>query len=846
MRRSHLQLLTLCSVCVLALVALAPLPTISAHAKEKDADRIKALPAKYQAWLEEVDVLISKEEKAAFLELKEDYHRDAFIARFWKARDPFLDTARNEFRDRFEQTVALARTTFGDLKEERARMMLLNGEPGEVRKVQCPTVLWPTEIWAYAGSDRVSYQFFLVFYRKWGAGRYTLWRPIEGLQELFQEPMGAGGTGGRNLLAQIRDRCYRGDEVAAILGSMIAQGALGYETTLAEATEKPPPPEGEWVSTFEAYSTDLPAGAASLPATLEVLYPGRRQNRTAVEGVITVPLADAGQAALADYRSYNFVLTGEVLAGTELFDSFRYKFDLPVGEAAGASYPLVFQRYLRPGSYRLVVKLEDLNGKKFFRSDRALEVPEVGEAPPPAPDPDTARILAEANAVLATGETTLAIVEPQGELLSGMRRIDTLVTGSGIARVTFRLDGREVLTKKVPPYSVELDLGSLPRPRTLEASAYDASGHELASDRALINATPHRFAVRLTEPRRGATYKGSLVARAEVEVPEGRSIERVEFFLNETRVATLYQQPFEQPIVLPDNEPLAYVQAVAYLPDGNSTQDLVFVNAPDLLEEIDIQFVELYTTALDRDGRPSLGLEEGSFRVFEDGAPQEIRRFEVVRDLPIHATVLLDVSGSMEDSLDQTREAALGFFQQILEPKDRAALVTFNDRPTLEVKFTNEVTALAGGLAGLKAERGTGLYDSLIFSLYYFNGIKGQRALLVLSDGKDESSRFKYEDALEYARRAGVTIYSIGLSLPKGEARRELAHFADQTGGRAYFLDSAAELPAIYAAIEEELRSQYLIAYQSTNTSKEATFRSVEVKIEKAGFEAKTIRGYYP
>lgn len=838
--------LSLSALATLAVLGLALATALPARAKEKDADLVKALPAKYQTWLEEVDVLISKEEKASFLELREDYHRDAFIERFWKARDPYPDTARNEFRDRYQETVAHARATYSDLKEERARMLLLNGEPADVRAVQCSTLLWPIELWIYAGSDRVRSDFFLVFYRKWGGGRFVLWRPIEGLEQLFQDQMGGQSPGANALLRMIYDRCYRGDEVAGILGSIVSQGAMGYEMLLAEVTEKPDPPESEWVSTFEAYSTDLPQGAATLPARVEVLFPGRRQNRTAVEGVVTVPLAEAGQAALADFRSYNFVLTGEVLAGSELFDSFRYKFDVPVPEAGGESLPLVFQRYLRPGSYRLVVKLEDLNSKKFFRADLPLTVPAVGETPPPPPDAETARLLAEANAVLAMGETTLQIIEPQGELLSGMRRIDTLVTGSDITRVTFRLDGREVLIKKTPPYSVELDLGSLPRPRTLEAFAYDASGRELASDRVIVNATPHRFSVRLAEPRRGVTYKGSLVARAEVEVPEGRSVERVEFFLNETRVATLYQPPFEQPIVLPENEPLAYVQAVVYLPDGNSTQDLVFVNAPDLLEEIDIQFVELYTTALDRDGRPSLGVEEKDFRVFEDGVAQEIRRFEVVRDLPIHTAVVLDVSGSMEESLSQAREAALGFFQQILTPKDRAALVTFNDRPTLNVKFTNEVNALAGGLAGLKAERGTALYDSLIFGLYYFNGIKGQRALLLLSDGKDESSRFKYEDALEYARRAGVTIYAIGLELPKGEARRELSHFTDATGGRAYFLDSVAGLPAIYAAIEEELRSQYLIAYQSGNTAKSTAFRALEVKVERPGFEAKTIRGYYP
>ena len=167
---------------------------------------------------------------------------------------------------------------------------------------------------------------------------------------------------------------------------------------------------------------------------------------------------------------------------------------------------------------------------------------------------------------------------------------------------------------------------------------------------------------------------------------------------------------------------------------------------------------------LDRDGHPVDGLTKADFAVAEDGVKQDVVRFEQVRDLPIHAATLIDISASMEESLGDAKSAALSFFQQAIHPKDRAAVVTFNDRPNLAVKFTNDVNELAAGLAGLKAERGTALYDSLIFALYYFNGIKGQRALLVLSDGKDESSRFSYEQTLEYARRAGVTIYTVALA----------------------------------------------------------------------------------
>ena len=199
--------------------------------------------------------------------------------------------------------------------------------------------------------------------------------------------------------------------------------------------------------------------------------------------------------------------------------------------------------------------------------------------------------------------------------------------------------------------------------------------------------------------------------------------------------------------------------------------------------------------------------------------------------------------------MDGAKQAALAFFENAITARDRAALITFNDHPQLAAKFTNDVTDLAAGLAGIKAERGTALYDSLIFTLYYFNGIRGQRVVLLLSDGVDENSKFSYEDALEYARRTGVSIYSIGLKIGgkgAGLAKKSLSEIAEQTGGRSFFIDGVEELPAIYRTIQDEIRSRYLIGYQSSNTSGAKGFREVEVRLARPGLEAKTMRGYYP
>jgi VWFA-related protein len=838
--------------------AADPKPSRAERKAEKEA--IAKLPQKYRDWLQTVDLLITDQEIATFVSLDKDYERDAFIKRFWASRNPYHSGSRNQVQERWEQRIELAKTLFGTLSDDRARVLLLNGEPNERLEGKCASVIWPIEVWYFARSERTRSELIVVFYRHWGAGPYQVWSSAEGLGALFS---GGAADNGSHDLQTIANGCRDGDRIAGAIGYVQNQG-MAYQMQEAQMMAKPDGQSGEWVSSFNAYSTDIAPGTPPLPAKLSLDFPGRYQNRTVMQGLISVPTSGAGAtvSSLAGAQTYDLLINGEVLQNGELFDSFRYKFDLPskpapaaagaagaAGGAAATTLPLVFQRFLRPGEYQLIVKVQDLNSKKAYREERTISVPASDRiAPAPlAVDPDdiSSRMLIEANAAISTGDTTLKLVAPFGELQTGMQRFDTLTTGvANIAKVTFAIEGKAVLTKQRPPYSVELDLGALPRPRRLTATAYDAAGNPVASDELLINSAANRFQVRLAEPQRGKHYEKSLLARADVSVPDGQTVERVEFYLNEAKVATVYQPPYQQPILLNKGDEIAYVRAVAYLADGNSTENLVFVNAPENMAEVNVNFVELYTSVLDRQGRPVEGLTQKDFAVTEDGVKQEIARFERVTDLPIHAAVTLDVSASMEKNLDKARQAALQFLSGTIQPKDRAAVFTFNDHPYLTVKFTNDIPSLAAGLAGLKAERGTALYDSIIFTLYYFTGVKGQRAMLLLTDGKDEGSRFTFDDALEYARRAGVTIYAIGLG--DDAEHRKLNKLAEETGGRAFFIKNVEELTAIYASIESELRSQYLIAYQSNSTSAGNNFRSVDLKVAKPGLEAKTIRGYYP
>ncbi len=839
--------------CAAAAGAAPDRPAATAPAASVPADLAPA----FRDWLVEVAALITPAERQAFLGLAADYQRRAFIEEFWRRRDPYPETGRNELRERWEAHADEARQRWEDLADPRAQAYLAHGRPAEETLARCGLLVRPLEVWHYRGSEALRQDFYMVFQDR-GGGRWELWTPRDSLQHLLLTAPGVD-TDQQNLDRLARE-CPRGDRLVSALVRSIDWVELAQR-----GVHLFPTPDGEWLRSFLSSTTDLPEGAGTFPATLRLSFPGARGGRTVVQGLLEVP-PGAGTVTTDSGPAFDYVVDGEVLRGDELFENFRYRFRLPAaGGADTGSLPLVFQRYLRPGRYRLLVRVEDVAGGRYHREEREMTVPFVhrgedavagvvaanpGDAADDGsgggPDP-----VAEANRSLGRGDHTLRLLPPSEGLHTGNTRVEAVAGGKGIARVRFALDGRQVMSKSRPPYDVEIDLGDGLRTHEVSAVAVDAAGEELARDEILLNAGPHRFGVRLVEPQPGHRYTTSLRALAQVDVPEGEHLERVELYLNDDLVATLYQPPFAQPIVLPPAHQVAYVRAVAYLDGGTSAEDLVFVNAPENLDRIDVHLVELYTTVVDRAGRPVEGLDRDDFTVLEEGVEQRIRRFELVRNVPIYAGVLLDTSSSMTEELDEALAAATHFFEKVVEPKDRAAVITFSDKPQLAVRFTNDPEVLAGGLAGVDAVGGTALWDSLVYALYYFSGVQGKRALVLISDGDDQGSRYGFEEALDYARRTGVSIYAIGLGPAGNEpaVRSKLLRLANETGGQTFFVHRAVELDRVYDSIQRELRTQYLLAYQSSRDAggdRDEAFRRVEVTVDRPGVEAKTLRGYYP
>jgi len=224
---------------------------------------------------------------------------------------------------------------------------------------------------------------------------------------------------------------------------------------------------------------------------------------------------------------------------------------------------------------------------------------------------------------------------------------------------------------------------------------------------------------------------------------------------------------------------------------------------------------------------------------------------------PIALAILLDTSASMNERLGTAQEAAVGFARR-LRKEDAIEVIDFDSQVRILQSFTNDVAALEKAIRGTDVNGSTSLYNAIYISLKELKKAKAasaeeirRQAIVVLSDGDDTSSLVPYEEVLDLAKRSETAIYAVGLR-PAGAYRTEfkeaefvLKQLAQETGGRAYFVQAASELPKIYEQISEELANQYSLAYSSKNPMRNGAWRRIVVRVAKPGLTARTRQGYY-
>jgi VWFA-related protein len=737
--------------------------------------------------------------------------------------------------------------------------------------VDCAAAFKPLEIWTYPGEDGGDKE--LILYRPSAGEPFRLWLPIDSKRALYTSEMefwllqwdllrlpgrqridrffcpdakrvdGAAGVDGLGKGAPPPVSAFTaGDRQAEAARdftwvrpeSRIAQlwGPSDLAAWAREATATPLPPEPERLAAGE----------------LDLDFPHRQAQRLVVRGLVSLPSATGMAAVDVNGRPrVRLALDGLVEREGEVFEDFRVRYQIAPPEPA-APAALLLERSLRPGqSFVLRLKIRDETSGAETSLARGFRVPERPEA----------RLPRELTAAAVGGQMlrpggvagpdTLLLMPPPAEVALGAWRAETVVSGPRIAKVVFLVDGQPQMTRTRPPYSAELRLAELPREQVVRAEGYDGAGELVAWDQIVLNQARGRLRVLITDPPRGARLSGRAQARAEVVVPGERRIEAVEFRVNDLPAARLEQPPWQLEIEVPSGGDAAYLTVTAQLDDGSRAEDVRFLRTPANLGEVEVDLVELFATALDASGHPVKGLTAADFEVFEGGRPQQLLRFEQVDDLPLSLGIAIDTSFSMASSLAEAQRAAAEFMHRLLAPRDRCFTLQFGGRPSLLIPPVDDVEAAALSLDGLRAFGRTALHDGVVTALYYFRAERGQRALVLLTDGDDTASSISWEDALEYARRSGVAVYPVGLGIGelKLAPRGRLAELAEATGGRAFFVDRADELAGVYGRIGEELRSRYLLAYSADRPAGENGYRPIEVRI-KRGLKARVSRGSYP
>ena len=267
------------------------------------------------------------------------------------------------------------------------------------------------------------------------------------------------------------------------------------------------------------------------------------------------------------------------------------------------------------------------------------------------------------------------------------------------------------------------------------------------------------------------------------------------------------------------------------------------------VDEVNLLFI-----ATDHHGKFVRNLNQNDFSIFDDHKPvQSILNFRRETDLPIQLGLLVDVSGSVQGRFVFEKEAATGFLRHLIRPGyDRAFVVGFNKESHLTQDFTDQVPLLAAGVERLRNGGGTALYDAIykackekLLRENYDHPIR--KAIVVLSDGEDNQSEHTRAQAVEMAQRAEVLIYAIstddsGLIL-RGD--KVLEDLASATGGRAFFPYKMKDITHSFAAIEDELRSQYAISYKPSDFNADGRYRSIEITALKKDLQVRARRGYY-
>lgn len=272
------------------------------------------------------------------------------------------------------------------------------------------------------------------------------------------------------------------------------------------------------------------------------------------------------------------------------------------------------------------------------------------------------------------------------------------------------------------------------------------------------------------------------------------------------------------------------------------------VTIPVRVNEVSVVF-----TVTDKHNRYVKDLTRKDFTVLDDQRPiSEFRSFRRETDLPIQVGLLIDASNSIRDRFKFEQESAIEFLNQTIRPKyDKGFVIGFDVSPEVTQDFTDNTDALAQGVRALRPGGGTAMYDALYFAcrdklLKSPQTSSVRRAIIIVSDGDDNSSHVTREEAIEMALRANTIVYTISTNFPSGgSGDKVLQRIAEATGGRAFQPFQLSDVANAFAQIQDDLRSQYELSYRPDNFAHDGRYRAIAINVLHKGLRVRSRSGYY-
>jgi VWFA-related protein len=273
--------------------------------------------------------------------------------------------------------------------------------------------------------------------------------------------------------------------------------------------------------------------------------------------------------------------------------------------------------------------------------------------------------------------------------------------------------------------------------------------------------------------------------------------------------------------------------------------------------KVSVDLVNVQFSVTDRHGRFVPNLTAKDFLVQEDGRRQEIRNFAREDELPLTLALLIDTSPSVRPVFDEEKMTAKSFLETILRTKDLALVIGFDRSVTLVQDYTDSARSLSRAIDELEIGGGTSVYDAVYLACKEkLTDEAGRKAIILISDGEDTTSKLKFDEALIAAHQSDAVIYAISNDVrgifPYGRRRGgsggdigTLKKFSQETGGATFVVSDEDSFEKIFDQIARELRSQYSLGYNSTNTARDGKFRQIKVTARDSSYTIRARRGYY-